>query len=82
MEQNQIETIYKLIAKNLRVDISKVTPEATFEKDLKADSLDIVELFIDIEDAFGLSINIEELQGTIVNVQDVVNAIDKLIAEK
>ena len=61
MNQEQIEKVYDLIAKNFRVDKDKVKPEASFENDLNADSLDVVELFIDIEDEFGLDIDIEKL---------------------
>lgn len=79
MKQEQIDKIYSLIAKNFRVDKDTIKPEMKFEDDLKADSLDVVELFIDIEDEFNLDINIEELQGTVATVQDAIDAIDKMI---
>lgn len=82
MNQEQIEKVYDLIAKNFRVDKNIVKPEASFEVDLNADSLDVVELFIDIEDEFGLDIDIEKLQGTVNTVQDAIDAISKMIAEK
>lgn len=82
MNQEQIEKVYDLIAKNFRVDRDKVKPDASFVDDLNADSLDVVELFIDIEDEFGLDIDIESLQGTVNIVQDAIDAISKMIAEK
>lgn len=82
MNQEQIEKVYDLIAKNFRVDRDKVKPEASFDTDLNADSLDVVELFIDIEDEFGLDIDIESLQGKVSTVQDAIDAITKMIAEK
>jgi acyl carrier protein len=82
MKQEQIDKIYGLIAKNFRVDKNIIKPEMTFEKDLNADSLDVVELFIDIEDEFGLEINIEELQGKVSTVQDAVDAISKLMESR
>lgn len=82
MNQEQIDKVYALIAKNFRVDKEKVKPESSFVNDLNADSLDVVELFIDIEDEFGLDIEIEKLQGTVNTVQDAIDAISKMIQEK
>jgi acyl carrier protein len=44
------------------VDASKVVPEANFREDLEADSLDLVELIMAFEEAFGGSISDEEAQ--------------------
>lgn len=79
MKQEQIDKIYSLIAKNFKIDKGTITPEMKFQDDMNADSLDVVELFIDIEDEFSLDINIEELQGKVVTVQDAIDAIDKMI---
>lgn len=82
MNQEQIDKVYSLIAKNFKIDKANIKPESSFEEDLGADSLDVVEFFIDIEDEFNLEIEIEKLQGTVVTVQDAINAITKLIEEK
>ncbi len=50
------EKIKKLIANLLGVEQGKVTPESRFIEDLKADSLDKVELILALEDHFGLKI--------------------------
>lgn len=82
MTPEQIDSVFTLISKNFRVDKTSVKPESTFQGDLKADSLDVVEFFIDIEDEFKLDIDIEGLQGTVITVQDAIDAIAKLLAAK
>ena len=47
----------------LSVDASKVTREASFADDLDADSLDLVELVMALEEEFGVSVEEEELEG-------------------
>ena len=50
----------EIIAKELEVDAKQVTPEAKFIEDLGADSLDIVELVMALEEEFGLDIPDED----------------------
>jgi acyl carrier protein len=47
----------------LQVPPDKVTPEASFADDLDADSLDLVELVMALEDQFGISVDESELEG-------------------
>jgi acyl carrier protein len=47
----------------LAVDAAKVTPEAKFGDDLDADSLDLVELVMALEEEFDVSVEEEELDG-------------------
>jgi acyl carrier protein len=47
----------------LQVDPDKVTPEARFADDLDADSLDLVELVMALEEQFGISVDESELEG-------------------
>lgn len=47
----------------LSVDEAKVVPEAKFAEDLDADSLDLVELVMALEEEFGVSVPEEELEG-------------------
>jgi len=68
------EKVKELIAKQLGVDISQVTPEASFVEDLGADSLDTVELVMAFEEAFGVSIPDEDAEK-IRTVQDAINYI-------
>ena len=46
----------------LAVDASAVTPEASFADDLDADSLDLVELVMELEEEFDITVDEEELQ--------------------
>lgn len=50
------ERLNNVIAEMLGVEIEKVTPDASFENDLGADSLDVVELIMAVEDEFGVEI--------------------------
>ncbi|WRF48667.1 acyl carrier protein [Helicobacter pylori] len=69
------EDIQAVIAEQLNVDVAQVTPEAEFVKDLGADSLDVVELIMSLEEKFGIEIPDEQAEK-IVNVGDVVKYIE------
>ncbi len=69
------EDIQAVIAEQLNVDATQVTPEAEFVKDLGADSLDVVELIMALEEKFGIEIPDEQAEK-IVNVGDVVEYIE------
>jgi acyl carrier protein len=56
-DENKVKEI---IAKELEVDIKQLQPEAKFIEDLGADSLDIVELVMALEEEFGLDIPDED----------------------
>ncbi|GAA7578904.1 acyl carrier protein [Helicobacter pylori] len=60
----------------MEIDVSQVTPEAKFVKDLGVDSLDIVELIMALEERFGIEISDEQAEK-IVNVGDVMRYIEK-----
>ena len=57
MTEQEIETkVTELVAEHLKVDESQISRDTNFINDLNADSLDIVELVMDLEDAFQTSI--------------------------
>lgn len=56
-DENKVKEI---IAKELEVDVKQLQPEAKFIEDLGADSLDIVELVMALEEEFGLDIPDED----------------------
>ena len=60
----------------LKIDPAKVTEEATFAEDLEADSLDVVELVMALEEKLDVSIPEEELEGikTVGEALDVIAA--------
>ncbi len=55
MSQENFDRFAKLIVAKLGVEPDKVTPEARFVEDLEADSLDMVELMMDVEEEFGIA---------------------------
>ncbi|MFP6129152.1 acyl carrier protein [Helicobacter pylori] len=75
-DTNLFETIREVISEQLEIDVSQVTPEAKFVKDLGVDSLDIVELIMALEERFGIEIPDEQAEK-IVNVGDVMRYIEK-----
>jgi acyl carrier protein len=56
------ERLRKIIAEQLGVDESLIVPSASFAKDLNADSLDLVELIMSIEEEFGIEISDENAE--------------------
>ncbi|ANB62054.1 acyl carrier protein [Anoxybacillus voinovskiensis] len=69
-----LERVTKIIVDRLGVEESQVTLEASFKEDLGADSLDVVELVMELEDEFDMEISDEEAEK-IVTVGDAVNYI-------
>lgn len=63
------DKLKKVIAEKLGVDINEVTPEASFVDDLGADSLDLVELIMSMEEEFDIEIPDEEAEK-ILTVKD------------
>ena len=68
------EKVKNIIVEQLGVDTESVTPEASFIDDLGADSLDIVELVMTMEEEFDLEIPDEDAEK-IKTVNDVINYI-------
>lgn len=72
------EKLQEIIVDELGVDTEEVTMEASFNDDLGADSLDLFELVMSIEDTFGVTIPNEEL----ANIKTVKDAIDYIEANQ
>ena len=71
------DRVCTVLAQNLAVSKDEVKPETRFKEDLDADSLDLVEAVLALEEEFGLSIPEEEME----DVTTVGQAID-LVAQK
>ena len=71
------DKIIEIVCKQLGVDKSKISPETSFVNDLGADSLDTVELVMEMEDAFGTSIPDEEAEK-IQTVGDAIKYIESI----
>ena len=70
------ERLKKLIVEQLGVDEEEVTPTASFVEDLNADSLDLVELIMSLEEEFGMEISDEDAER-IQKVSDAVEYIEE-----
>ena len=57
-----LDQVKQILVQQLGVDEGQVTPEASFQDDLDADSLDLVELIMELEDQFGIKIPDEDAQ--------------------
>ncbi len=65
------DKIAEIISEQLGIDINEITPETSFREDLDADSLDMVELMMSLEEEFDIEISEEEAEK-IVTVNDAV----------
>lgn len=74
------DKVKQIIMEKLGVSEEQVTSEASFIDDLNADSLDIVELVMELEDAFGLEIPDEDAEK-LKTVQNAVDYLKDKIAE-
>jgi acyl carrier protein len=70
------EKVKKIIAEKLSVDLAEVKPEASFVDDLGADSLDLVELIMSMEEEFNVEISDEDAEK-IVTVKDAMDYVAK-----
>jgi acyl carrier protein len=70
------ERLTKIIADQLGVDESEVVPSASFVEDLNADSLDLVELIMSLEEEFKLQISDEDAEK-ITTVQEAEDYIEE-----
>jgi len=74
METNLFR-LQTIVGKQLGIEPNKIKPEADFGKELSADSLDVVELVIAIEDEFEMEIE-DKAASKIATVQDALNYIE------
>lgn len=68
-----LETVIKLLAEHLEMDESEITEETTFE-DLGIDSLDTVEIMMEMEDEFGIEIKPAEVGKSVKELTAYIDA--------
>ena len=71
------DKVKKIIVEKLSVDLEEVVPEASFVDDLGADSLDLVELIMSMEEEFDTEIPDEDAEK-LITVQDALDYINAL----
>ena len=71
-----LEKIKEIVSENLGVDSAQITAESSFKDDLGADSLDLFEMVMALEDEYEIEIPTEDLEK-ILTVGDVVNYINE-----
>lgn len=74
----ELEKLQQIIAEVLNVDASEVMPGTTFTEDLGADSLDLYQIILGVEDAFDIEIPQEEAEK-IVTVADAIDLIQRIV---
>lgn len=79
--KNVAETVKRIIMQQLDVEESEVVPNARFEEDLGADSLDRVELIMALEEAFGIEIPDEDVER-IHTVQELITYVEGKVRQK
>ncbi len=75
------DRIKKVISDQLSIQLDKIKNNSFFVNDFGADSLDIIELIMSLEEEFDIEIS-DEMAEKINNVQSVIDCINKLLEEK
>ncbi len=79
--QDIFERMQKIIAEQFSVDLETVTEETSFEEDLGADSVDLVELVMAMEDEFKIGEVQEDELASLSTVGDCVDVLTKKLAK-
>ena len=76
-DQVMYEKVCNMLAEQLDISADTITPQSEVVKDLGADSLDVVELMMALEDEYGITLPEGEVEN-VKTVQDIVDMMEKL----
>ena len=71
-----LEKITELLAEQLKLDVSKITPDTDLKEDLGVDSLDLFEFIMACEEEFDVEIDTEEVSN-FTTIQEVADYLEK-----
>ena len=74
------EKVCAVLAEQLNIDAASIQPTDEVVKDLNADSIDVVEMLMNLEDDYGIKIHEDDFDK-IKTVQDIVDELEKLSKE-
>jgi acyl carrier protein len=77
-KEDVVETMREVLSSELNVDQEKVTVDARFKEDLDADSLELVEVVMALEEKFGIEIQDDEVAG----LKTVGEAVDLVLTKQ
>lgn len=80
-EQELLERVKTILSELLNADINEIDANTNIRNDIGADSLDMVEISMEIEKHFFVLIPDEKMEA-IITIQDIVNNIQQLLNEK
>ena len=70
------EEVKEIITKYIKIDADKITLEARLNEDLDADSIDVADVVMDIEEKYGFEFSDEDAEN-IVQIKDLVKVIEE-----
>lgn len=70
------DKVVALLSKQLGIDKSRITPDSDIVKDLGADSLDVVQMLMSMEEEYGITVS-EDDAANLKTVRDIVNILEK-----
>jgi len=74
-DKNTVVQVVEIISGQLKIEADQIAPSTNIMEDLGADSLDIVELLMAIEESFGVTVPDEDVQG-LKTIQDIVEYVE------
>ncbi|HAN50987.1 MAG TPA: acyl carrier protein [Lachnospiraceae bacterium] len=77
----EFETLKKIIAEVLGVDPNEITLDTTFTDDLGADSLDLYQIILEVQEELNIEVD-EEVASGIKTVGDAVELLEKSVSDK